>query len=366
MFDLSTISLGLAALLFAAHPSHDQTFTPQSIQFIGATNYSDVELADAGGLEVGQTYTADDLTHHAQQLLDIGIFDKVSYKFDGGKLTYTVKMSPQAFPIELSNLPLEVGEVLEARLHAKIPLYHGTVPAQGLLVEAVRQTLENLLAGEGVHAEVATELVVDPATRNTTAVRFAIASPPVKVGILKMEGVSDFLKPQLEKSATLTDVAFDTEQSAAQIEQTIKDYYAAHGFAAAEVHAVRYGFPSTSDGVIRVPYKVSVKEGRAYRLGTVTLDHNLPLDPVEVDRLMASRSSFMPESMFLESLLSQLQVDLKGQGYLNCRVVLQTHLDDKVGVANYTIVADLGRADSNTSQANSNRVQGSLKNLIRP
>jgi outer membrane protein assembly factor BamA len=358
MFNLSTISLGIATLLFAAHPSHDQTFTPQSIQFTGATNYSDVELADAGGLEVGQTYTADDLTHHAQQLLDIGIFDKVSYKFDGGKLTYTVKMNPQAFPIELSNLPLEPGESLEAKLHTKIPLYHGTVPSQGLLLEAVRQTLENLLAGMGVHAEVSAELVVDPSTRGTTAIRFAIASQPVKVGIQKLEGVSDFLRPQLEKSTALTDVAFDTTRSAAQIEQNIKDYYAAHGFAGAEVHAVRYGFPSTADGA-------TVKEGRAYRLGTVTLDHNLPLDPVEVDRLMASRSSFMPESMFLESLLTQLQVDLKGQGYPTSRVVLQTHLDDKLGVANYTIVADLGKSDS-PSVANSTRVQGSLKNLIRP
>src|SRR5271168_2678658 len=126
MLNLSTISLGIAALLFTAHPSHDQTFTPQSIQFIGAANYSDVELADAGGLEIGQSYTADDLTHHAQQLLDIGIFDKVSYKFDSGKLTYTVKMSPQTFPIQLSNLPLDAGESLEAKLHARIPLYHGT------------------------------------------------------------------------------------------------------------------------------------------------------------------------------------------------------------------------------------------------
>lgn len=365
MLHLKTISLAVASLLFAAHPSHDQTFTPQSIQFIGATDYSDVELADAGGLEVGQAYTAGDLTHHAQQLLDIGIFDKVSYKFDGGKLTYTVKMSSQAFPIQLSNLPLEAGEPLEAKLHAKIPLYHGTVPSQGLLLEAVRETLENLLAGVGVHAQVSAELVADPSTRATTAVRFAIASQPVKVGVLKMEGVSEFLKPQLEKSVALADVPFDTERSAQQVEQTIVDYYAAHGFAAAEAHAVRYGFPTTADGVIRVPYKVTVKEGHAYRLGTVTLDHNLPLDPVEVDRLMASRSSYMPESMFLESLLSQLQIDLKGQGYLNCRVVLQTHLDDKARVANYTIVADLGRADS-TSLANSTRVQGSLKNLIRP
>jgi outer membrane protein assembly factor BamA len=365
MLNLSTLLLGVVWLLPAAIPTHEQTFTPQSIHFTGASDYTDDELTSAAGLMVGQTYTSDDLKRQAQQLMDIGIFDKISYKFDGDKLNYTVKMSSQAFPIQVSNLPLQAGKGLEAQLQAKVPLYRGTLPAQGLLLEAVRRTLEELLVGVGVHAQVGTELVEDSATHTTAAIRFSIVSQPVRVGTVKLEGVSDFLRPQIELNAKLSDVPFDSERSAADIERRIMDAYAGYGFAAAQVHAVRYGFPVTADGAIRVPYKVTVKEGRSYRLGTVALAGNLPLDPVEVDRLMASRTSFMPENLFLGSLVSQVEMELKGQGYLNCRVALDPHLDEKAGVANYTVEADLGQTER-VDLVKSAGTKTALQNLMRP
>jgi outer membrane protein assembly factor BamA len=364
MFDLCTLSLGLFTLLGMPAQAHNQSYTPQEIHFAGVSGYSDDELADAAGLKTGQSYTADELTQFAQQLLDIGIFEKVAYKIDAGKLVYTVKQSTQAYPIELSNLPIEPGAALEAKIHDHVPLYHGTVPPQGLLLEAVRQTLEDFLAGEGVHAQVGSELVTDAATHATTAVRFSIVSQPVKIGNLKLEGVSDFLKPQLDQLKALAEQPFDTEHTAAQIEQTLRDAYAGHGFAAAEVHAIRYGYPTVADGAIRVPYKVTVKEGPAFRLGTVALAQGLPLDPVEVDRLMGSRSTFMPESKFLESLIAQLEVDLKGQGYLNCHISLEPHLDKTAGVANYVVGADLGSTPTPTLVKTAG-VNGALQNLIR-
>jgi len=358
-----SLLLGVVSLLAAATPSHGQSFTPQSIHFVGAPTYSDLELANAAGLKVGQSYSADELNRRAQQLLDIGIFDKVAYKFDGSKLTYSVRTNSQTYPIEIGNLPLEVGKDFDARLHAKVPLYQGTVPAQGLLLEAIRRSLEDMLVPEGVRAQVAAELVSDPITHTPAAVKFSIDSQPVKVGALKFEGVSDFLRPQLEKDKTLADIPFDAANASAQIERTITDIYAGHGFAAAQVHAVRYGYPVLEDGSIRVPYKVTVQEGRAYRLGTVTLSHDLPIDPAEIDRLMALRSSFMPESMFVENLVSQIEMKLKGQGYLNCHVTLETHLDENAGVANYKVVADLGTAGQPGS-LKPETASGGLQNLM--
>jgi outer membrane protein assembly factor BamA len=364
MRELLTLVLGVSSLLSAATPTHVQTFTPESIHFTGAPNYSDEELANAAGLVVGQTYTADDLKQQAQQLLDIGIFEKVSYKFDGGKLNYTVKMSSLAFPIQVSSLPLATDKNLDTLLQAKVPLYRGTLPPQGLLVEAVRRTLEELLVAEGLHVQVATELVEDPATHSTAAIKFS-ASQQVRVGTLKLEGVSDYLKPQLDLNAKLSGLTFDSERSAAEIERSIMDAYASHGFAAAEVHSVRYGYPVTEEGVIRVPYKVTVKQGHSYRLGSVILARDLPLDPAEVDRLTAARSNFMPESMFLESLVSQVEMQLKGQGYSNCHVALEPHLDEKAGVANYTIEADLGTTD-HASATKSRGTNTALQNLMKP
>lgn len=328
-------------LLSAAALCHAQ-LVPASIRFTGATGYGDAELAAAVDLKVGQGYTSDDLNHRAQQLLDTGLFDKVAYNFKDGKLTFTVKMSAQTYPIQVSSLPLETGVDLNDRLRARVPLYHGTVPPQGSMVEGIRHFCEEMLLAEGVRAHVGATLVEDPATHNAAVMRFSIDSNPVKVGTLKLEGVSAFLRPELDKAKVLTDVSYDSDQTAAVIEHSIMAVYFGHGFAAAQVHAVRYGYPVTDEGVIRVPYKVTVEEGRAYRLGTVKLQDGLPIDPAEVDKLMAERSTFMPESMFVKNLVSQVEFRLKGQGYLNCRVSLEPQLDDSAGVVNYTVEADLG------------------------
>jgi outer membrane protein assembly factor BamA len=341
MRELCVVFLGVASLLPAATPTHVQTFTPQAIHFVGASDYSDDDLANAAGLKVGESYSAGDLNRHAQQLLDTGLFEKIAYKYDGNQLTYTVKMSAQGLPIEVDNLPIPAGKGIDDRLRSQVPLYHGTVPPTGTLLEDVRLQFQEMLAAENVHAHVAAEVVEDPATRRAAAVRFRIDSNPVKIGSLKLEGVSDFLKPELERDATLSNLPFDTEHSAAEIEQDIQAVYAGHGFAAAEVHAVRYGYPVTDVGVIRVPYKVTVKEGRSYLLGKVKLADDLPIDPAELDNLMAERSTFMPESMFLQYLVSQLEMKLKGQGYSSCRITLLPQIDESKGVVNYTVGADL-------------------------
>jgi len=364
MLSVCTLALGLFSLFPAASQAHEQSLTPQAIHFDGAEGYTDEELAGAAGLAIGQTYSADGLKQRAQQLLDIGIFEKISYKFDGSQLSYAVKMNSQVYPIQLSNLPIESGEKLENQLHAKIPLYHGAVPAQGLLLEAVRRTLEDMLTGVDIHAQVGTELVEDPATHAPVAVRFSIVSQPVKIGNLKLEGVSDYLRPLLDKNLKISEMSFDPEHSTADIEHQIAEIYAGHGFAAAEVHAVRYGYPVIEEGVIRVPYKVTVKEGRSYRLGTVTFAHDLPIDPAEIDRLMGTRTSFMPENMFLESLVSQLEVRLKGQGYPNSHVTLEPRLDNAKGVANYVVNADLGQTER-TSVVKTDSANNGLQNLIK-
>src|ERR1700722_4308707 len=241
MRDRCTFLLGVVSLLSVASPCHGQSFTPQSIHFSGAPAYSDVELANSVGLKTGQSYSSDELKWYAKRLMDIGIFDKVAYKFDGEKLTYTVNLSAQVYPIQIGSLPLAFTGDLDSRLRTKVPLYQGSVPQSGTLLDGVRHEFEEMLALEGVHSNVSAEVVEDPATHSASAVRFNVAGHAVKIGTLMFEGVSEFLKPELDHDTALTELPFDGERSTGELERDIQAIYAGHGFAAAQVHAVRYG-----------------------------------------------------------------------------------------------------------------------------
>ena len=135
-------------------PASAQKFTPKSIQFKGAPEYSDQELLSAAGLKQGDVLSVPEMTDHSQLLMDTGVFATLTFKFDGQDLVYTLTPATNLYPIRLQNLPLAPGPELDSKLHALFPLYHGKVPDGGGLMEQVRAALEKMLADEGVKATV--------------------------------------------------------------------------------------------------------------------------------------------------------------------------------------------------------------------
>src|SRR5208282_1076175 len=126
-------------VLFAASlPADAQKFLPKSIQFKGDPEYSDQELLAAAGLKKGTVLNVAEMKDHSQKLMDTGVFDTLSFKFDGQDLIYTLVLSTTLYPVRLENLPLAPGKELDAKLHDRFPLYHGKVPADGGLLEGVR------------------------------------------------------------------------------------------------------------------------------------------------------------------------------------------------------------------------------------
>ncbi|MGB6686759.1 MAG: POTRA domain-containing protein [Terracidiphilus sp.] len=330
-------------LLFViAASARGQSPILRSIHFEGAPDYSDAELMSAAGLKEGQSYSSDELQQRAKELIDTGIFEKVDYKFEGSKLNYSLSLVEESYPVIFGNVPLEKGPALDARIHQRVPLYHGKVPAEGTLLEGVRRALEAILAGEGVHAHVIATPVGDGTTHNVIAIRFSIDAPAVRIGSVRFDGVSDWIRPQLQGIVVRAGLTYDSAKSVDEIERQVADFYIDHGFAAVQVRASRSDRPSFADGAIRVPFTVTVKEGRPYRLGTVQISPEIPIDGAEIGRLMAARATTIPESTFIGTLVSQLQSLLKAKGYLDCRVIPQPELQDAAGVVNYVVSADLG------------------------
>jgi outer membrane protein assembly factor BamA len=314
----------------------------RTIHFEGAPGYSDAELMEAAGLKEGQSYSTDELQQRAKELIDTGIFVKVDYKFEGSKLNYSLSLIEESYPVVFGNVPLEKGPVLDARIHQRVPLYHGKVPSEGTLLEGVRRAIEGILAGEGVRAHVIATPVGDETTHNVIAIRFSIDAPAVRIGSVRFDGVSDWIRPQLEGIVARAGLPYDSEKSVDELERQVADFYLDHGFAAVQVRASRSDRPSFTDDAIRVPFTVTVKEGRPYRLGSVQISPEVPIDGAEIGRLMAARATSIPESTFIGSLVSQLQSLLKAKGYLDCHVIPQPQLDDAAGVVNYVVSADLG------------------------
>ena len=327
--------LALACALPA--PGQVQLLKPQVIRFVGTKEYTPDELLSAAGVKKGQTYTADFFNQTAQKLLTVGVFEKVSFTFDGLDLVYTVGDNPELYPVIIDNLPFAPVTDPNAELRKRVPLYHGKVPAEGSMLDSVKRALEAMLAEEGVKTTV-TALPAGEPKRKASAMKFHIDAPPIKTGDIRLVGVSDALSADMTKIAQ--HLSFDySAKSQEAIERVIAGAYRDRGYAAVKVHVTRSGTPVAEADAIRVPFEAQVEEGHVYTLGSVQFGPSVPFALTDVAKTMPPRERITPQNLYPATVRSGVETLFKAKGYLDCSITMIPALDEAAGTVNYTIDA---------------------------
>lgn len=332
------LHLSLWTILFASLPAISQQFKPKSIQFKGDPEHTDQELLDAAGLKKGTLLTAAEMGNHSKLLMDSGIFDNLTYKFDGQDLIFYLTPAEHLYPVKLENLPLTTGPELDSKLHQRLPLYHGKVPSEGTLLDDVRSALEEMLSSEGVQVSITATPSGQAGTRNVNAMSFSINSPPIHASVIQMEGIdaADQAKVK-ELLAVAAKLPFDTENSAGNLQRVLENFYHDRGYAEAKAKAIRLGNSVPDAGAISVPYSMRVEQGPIYKVGAVQLAPGTPVTQAEVDKILAPQPGGPAESVRFRSLLAFISTRYKSKGYLDCKIDAYPHFDRQAGIVNYTV-----------------------------
>lgn len=332
------LSFTTAIFLAASFSAAAQKFLPKNIKFNGASEYSDQELMDASGLKKGTTLTVVEMKDHFQRLMDTGVFENVGYKFDGVDLVYSLTPASLMYPIRLENLPLAPGKDLDAKLHARFPLYHGKVPPEGGLLDSVRAALEEMLAAQGIKATVAAMPFGAPGTKDVSAMNFSITSPPVQVGSIQLQGVSPEIQARITSvAAHLSGTLFDTANSQANLEHAFESFYVDDGYAAVKIHAARSGDAVVTDANISIPYAVSVEEGRRYKLGVVHLPPNSIVTQADIEKQTTSSANAPSRGAAIRGIWALISTRYKSKGYLDCALTPHPEFDEAAAIVNYTV-----------------------------
>ncbi len=331
-------------LPFAFHAAGQQ-FQPKSIQFKGDPEYSDQELLAAAGLKKGTVLTSAEMNDHSKLLMDSGVFDNLTYKFDGQDLVYSLTPSTQLYPIRLENLPIAPGADLDAKLHSGLPLYHGKVPAEGSLLDEVRTQLESMLAAQGITTTLTAVPFSDRKTakKGVTAISFSILQPPVKVGPIHLDGVSPDLEARLQPVVKeASEQSFDSANSTANLETAFRGFYEDLGYAAVKVQAARAGDPVVSATSIQVPFAVTVEAGRQFKLGAIHLPADAPVQQADIDKVLSSTAPGQARGIGLRSVWMLVAQRYKSKGHLDCVLTPHAQIDEAAGLVSYTLDVDPG------------------------
>ena len=324
-----------------ARPSAQRKAAVPAIRFQGAPQYTQEELLAAAGIKPNVRLTPAEVKARARQLNDTGVFAVVKFSNDSKGLLLSLTPATQLYPVHLDNLPLKPGKELDKKLHERFPLFHGQVPANGSMLEGIRQTFEQMLAAEGVKATVKAELISGVGHEKITAMNFAVTSPPVRIGAIQLSGVSPAMQAKVNGLiAGQTGNEFDTESSAPGLQRAFEQLYQDQGYAAVQVDVAEVTPPVVSDQAIAIPFSVTIREGGIYKLGSINYPPGALVPRADVQKILSKvpAGSGRPLDLFLLAVRDAYHA----RGYLDCSIVSHPSFDETTHIVNYTVEIDPG------------------------
>jgi len=339
---IRTSLLILPALLLVCVLAPAQSFQPKTIQFKGDAEYSDAELMAAAGLKKGVVLSAAEMNTHSKALMDSGLFENITYTFNGQDLVYQLIPFTMLYSLRLENLPFTDDKELEARLRAHLPLYHGEVPAEGGLLDAVRKELEDELTAKGIQATILAAPYTDMKTGKVSVMSFTITSPAVRIGEIQLDGASADLATKARLAAAkLVGSAYSTDGSVSQLETALGNFYGEQGYLDLSVHAVPGTAIVGTDGM-HIPFTVTLTEGPQYKLAGVQLAPDLIVTQAAFDKQSGLHAGDVVSLEKLRGNWAFLTRQYHNKGYMRVRVVPSVALDHAQGTASYTVTAEPG------------------------
>jgi len=337
------ISLLTALILVCASPAIAQKYVPKTIRFKGAPDYSDQELLAAAGLKNGVALSAADINERSKQLMDSGLFENLTYQFDGQVLTFQLIPAASLYVLRMENLPPALTRDLESKLHERFPLFHGKVPAEGGLTEGVRNALEEMLAALGIKASVLATPFTDPIQHKVTAIGFSIMTPAVQIGEFRLDPASAALDPKAtEILAKLTGSPYDTVGSPSQIATYLGNYYRDKGYAEAAIRATPEDSATVTPEAIRVPFLLSIAPGPQYRLTGVQLAPGCLVTQAEFDRQSHIHPGDIADGQHVTENWMYLSRQYHNHGFLKAAVHPTPAFDRAQNTVSYTVAVDPG------------------------
>lgn len=339
----SSLVLSAVCLVFVALPlaASAQKFVPKSIQFKGAPEYTDAELISAADLKPGETLTSADLNQRSQKLMDTGLFQNLTFTFDGQDLVFKITPTAQLYPVRLANFPIAAGPKLDSKLRATLPLYRGKVPAEGGMLDGVRSALEDQLKARGIDANVVATPWNDPVLRATT-MAFSISSPQVVIGNVQVEPGTILDKDAADVVAHLPGKTYDSEGSQRAIERYVANSYQDKGYLEAEVHATQDANFSIEPYMVRVPFHISVKPGALYRVSSIHLAPDMVISQAAFDKQASLHSGDVADAVHVIRNWEYLSRQYHNRGYVKARILPTASLDHAQNTVAYDVTAESG------------------------
>jgi len=324
----------LAPLLYSAEQQAG-TSRLAEIRVTGSTRFTSEQIAAATGLHVGSEVGRDDFQRAADTLAKTGRFTSVQYRYSdveqGVRAEYQVTDAPSV-SVWFDNFPWFTDEELQGALKTAVPLFDGTAPEGGSVLDDITDTLQLQIAKNGVHATVSHVLTTAPGSEERI-LQFRVDEQGLVVASIDFGDalaqndrtlharLPDLVGAQYSRTAL---ALFEFEQ--------VRPVYLSHGFL-----RVRFG-PTTAKVVgASVAITAPIDPGPAFAWRAPTWSGNTVFGPLELVTLVPLHDGDIADGMKIEHGWQAIADAYARHGYLDANLSPVPHFDDAAKTITYSV-----------------------------
>lgn len=334
----------IGLFLFPVRPAlfAQQKFRLQTIHVVGSQRFREDDLIAALGLKTGMTVDVDMLKRAADRLMATGALANLEYRYtplsSGLEVDYTVADGTDFLPCHYDNIVWLSADELTKAVHGKVPLYDGTAPSSGDLLDQVSQAISEVL----VQYHVVTQVRAELHTRGMSGPVDGIAF------------VSDTIKPKVQE-ITLTGANLMTpEEKVENTKRLIGDDYYAGNFHDSLMNGLFFlygnkGYLRVSVGEPQIKFigdplqallalTVPVDEGPQYRWQSIQWSGNSAIPTTELQKMVPVRPGEVVDHGKLDMELSGVHKAYTSKGYLAVKMQRTPTFNDPEHTVTYAIV----------------------------
>jgi outer membrane protein assembly factor BamA len=303
-----------------------------SVRVTGSMRYSSDQIVAALGLHTGSPVTKEDLQKAADKLVQMGPFLDVQYRFGSGDagvdVQYQVKDAPGMAAV-FDNFPWFTDDELKDAIKKSVPLFDGTAPEHGTLLDAISGALEMAASSKGVFSKVSHRIGRDPAN-DVPAQVFHLEDS--ELAVVKFEfsdavaqsdrGIQSRLADLVGKPFSRTAIqVFEFEQ--------VRPVYLAKGYL-----RVHFGSPQAKIGGANgaaaksVTVAAPIEPGAQYVWNGVIWDGNMVFSRADLDKYLDVKTGDPADGNKIEASWQHVRDAYSARGYLDADLQIHAAFDE--------------------------------------
>jgi outer membrane protein assembly factor BamA len=344
---LACLALTVVPRAAAQAPPPPASSVIAEIHFTGSQHYSEAVLAATSGLKPGDAVTREQLQAIADGFAALGIFSRANYRYTnrGAKIVVQFEFEDApTIPVSFDNFPWFTDDEIAAAIRADVPLFDGTAPTDGSMLDQMDDAISNLLSKRGVSGAIHHTLMAQPAG-DDKMMQFHLDGSQLAIGSLEygdpLAGGAETLH---DRNSDLLGKPFSRFAIDIFENEQVRPLYLAAGRL-----AVRFGAPTlklSGDPNQPLPAKLDlvlpIDPGPVFQFSGVTPTGNTALDAPAITRLLSLPAGQLADGMKLADSWQHIEQEYAHMGYLDVMVDPQPQFDPAAGVVSYRLVITEG------------------------